>query len=280
MTGVVQYSSNDIANWAQFSGDYNPIHFDAAASKRFGHASVVVHGMIAVLQALESVLGGLREIPGSQEWTTVTQRLRIPIYPGEQLKLGPGARGPQRLALRSEASVKVQVDVETSDTYETEVPALSCTATDETKQQLGEISVDPAALATGRSALHDSFGWLRTDITFFQASAFAHFMRVHISTLERWAQRSLGISQPTLGITDNSTYTVVQTTHRAIVHRSWLDDDAGSLENGLQLRFAPTALTTLAGGGCASVCEIEVRADRQYPMFAKIGLLLTRNTKG
>lgn len=270
MVSVLQYSYGDIANWARFSGDYNPIHFDVAASKRFGHDSVVVHGMLAVLQSLETVQASLRREDVAGQWLTVTQRLRIPIYPGEVLELAAAAgHPPRRLTLRSAQAVKLSIDVKISPTSEPAPPASDRAAT-EGALDLGPIDIEPAALRDGVSSLKSDFAWLDSDLGFLQAAAFAQFMRLRVRTLEHWVQRALRLP-------DGSGYTVVQTSHRSIVHGSWLDGQSAWTDDGVHLTFAPTTMTTL-NNGCACTCRIEISTGRRLPMFAEVGLLLSRYT--
>lgn len=43
------YSLNDAERWAEFSGDYNPIHFDLQQAQHLGQVQLTVHGMRAML---------------------------------------------------------------------------------------------------------------------------------------------------------------------------------------------------------------------------------------
>jgi hypothetical protein len=51
----LRYGSDDIAAWAEFSGDFNPVHFDSYVAARLGLPEVPVHGMRAMLD-VKSVL--------------------------------------------------------------------------------------------------------------------------------------------------------------------------------------------------------------------------------
>lgn len=44
-----EFGTAAVRRWANYSGDFNPIHFDAAAARRMGADSIVVHGMLAAL---------------------------------------------------------------------------------------------------------------------------------------------------------------------------------------------------------------------------------------
>lgn len=47
---MLSFKSESLRKWAQFSGDFNPIHFDdEIAKKTIGQKGVVVHGMLAML---------------------------------------------------------------------------------------------------------------------------------------------------------------------------------------------------------------------------------------
>ncbi|MCG7539012.1 MaoC/PaaZ C-terminal domain-containing protein [Pseudoalteromonas sp. OF7H-1] len=45
------FTENELRDWATFSGDWNPIHFDHELARKNGLDSTVVHGMLAMLQA-------------------------------------------------------------------------------------------------------------------------------------------------------------------------------------------------------------------------------------
>lgn len=45
----LQYSRDDINAWAEFSGDFNPVHFDQDVAARIGLPDVPVHGMRVML---------------------------------------------------------------------------------------------------------------------------------------------------------------------------------------------------------------------------------------
>jgi acyl dehydratase len=47
--GGLAFGLSDIARWADFSGDYNAIHFDRASALKAGLEGLVVHGMLVLL---------------------------------------------------------------------------------------------------------------------------------------------------------------------------------------------------------------------------------------
>lgn len=76
---TLRYSLSDAERWAAFSGDYNPIHFDAAEAQRLGLTGLCVHGMRAMLD-MKSALSTSREKCGfGAEGLMFTSRLREPV---------------------------------------------------------------------------------------------------------------------------------------------------------------------------------------------------------
>jgi len=74
------------ASWAEFSGDWNNIHFDRAAAMRLGAGEVVVHGMIPIVLAqhqLDRFVAGR----SSAAWRECKVRLKRPILRGERVHL-------------------------------------------------------------------------------------------------------------------------------------------------------------------------------------------------
>ncbi|MES9853287.1 MAG: MaoC/PaaZ C-terminal domain-containing protein [Candidatus Thiodiazotropha sp. L084R] len=46
---LLHFEQDELQSWADYSGDYNPIHFDEAVARAIGQKGVVMHGMLAML---------------------------------------------------------------------------------------------------------------------------------------------------------------------------------------------------------------------------------------
>jgi hypothetical protein len=46
---LLHFKQKELQSWADYSGDYNPIHFDDVVAKAIGQKGVVMHGMLAML---------------------------------------------------------------------------------------------------------------------------------------------------------------------------------------------------------------------------------------
>ncbi len=77
------FTQDDIAAFAQLSGDDNPVHVDEAAAKRMGFSGTIVHGMLAA-GLISRLLGAQLPGPGT---IYLRQELRFlrPILPGQMV---------------------------------------------------------------------------------------------------------------------------------------------------------------------------------------------------
>lgn len=90
---TIHLSAKDIESWARFSGDWNPIHFDADAAKALGVDAPFAHGMLALLPVKQLAHDMLSDTQA--EWLTIDSRLRLPVFLNEDLHLSgeTNARG-------------------------------------------------------------------------------------------------------------------------------------------------------------------------------------------
>jgi hypothetical protein len=74
------FTERDIARWARFSGDFNPIHFDLEAARAAGAGSVIVHGMLAVLATKGRCEAGFAAPKGEGTgWRRFRARFKKPV---------------------------------------------------------------------------------------------------------------------------------------------------------------------------------------------------------
>jgi hypothetical protein len=82
------FGPNEIQQWAEFSGDLNPIHFDAEQAQRIGARGVVVHGMLVLLAVknhLGQALASAHDASG--DWWLFRCRLRHPVVAGDSVRI-------------------------------------------------------------------------------------------------------------------------------------------------------------------------------------------------
>ncbi|MFP5391655.1 MAG: MaoC family dehydratase [Gammaproteobacteria bacterium] len=68
-----------IASWAQFSGDFNPIHFDIEKAMQAGSRSIIVHGMLPLLHVKQDIANRHDESDSWNQWLNIKCRLKSPL---------------------------------------------------------------------------------------------------------------------------------------------------------------------------------------------------------
>ena len=84
MLETVTFSSADLNVWAEFSSDWNPIHFSEDAAQKAGYETIFVHGMAALLPFTHQMLATTL---ADREWVKALFRFRGPIPLNEPLRI-------------------------------------------------------------------------------------------------------------------------------------------------------------------------------------------------
>ncbi len=76
---ILTYTVRDAEQWAAFSGDYNPIHFDLERARALGGDDLSVHGMRALLDMKQYLSAALLQASPQAEFYMFSARLRQPL---------------------------------------------------------------------------------------------------------------------------------------------------------------------------------------------------------
>lgn len=101
---IAQFSHKMLQQWADFSGDYNPIHFDQQAAQQIGLDSVAVHGMLAMMQLKSQCKfsSASEKVQGNGYQWQVSLRNPLPVAMPYQIQIkDPGASGKVTFSLQS-----------------------------------------------------------------------------------------------------------------------------------------------------------------------------------
>jgi acyl dehydratase/NAD(P)-dependent dehydrogenase (short-subunit alcohol dehydrogenase family) len=88
---VTRFTPADQRSFARRSGDYNPIHLDAAAARRVVAGEPIVHGVHLLLRMLEAYFGATRMKP--RQGVSVSIAFLQPVIVGERIRLTRDAEG-------------------------------------------------------------------------------------------------------------------------------------------------------------------------------------------
>lgn len=259
----LRFGMPEVAHWAEFSGDYNPIHFDLPQARTLGSEALIVHGMLALLP-IKRWLAETQAAPAAAApWQKFRALLRTPIPHDEDLQV------TQRL---SAAAQQFRVhDMNGGDEY---FRGSLAAATDPWSDYAGRGDVGGSSeLTAERLASFARFypapyaPWIVID-----ALVFADFMRNKLATLREYTQprmeRAFGAGSG----------------HGLIVHASHTITycRAGLLKataGGSPLSYAALEPDLLDGSG-QLVCSIPMRVccgDEAF-MAIEIGLVIKAPT--
>lgn len=96
----IAFTAADVQKWADFSGDYNPIHFEREKARLAGAEDVVVHGMLVLLPIKQALCDGLERAPAGGEWLRVKAWFRTPVPRERTQSVELKQRTPRRLEFR------------------------------------------------------------------------------------------------------------------------------------------------------------------------------------
>lgn len=80
-------SAHTAQQWAAFSGDRNPIHFDLDAARQLGADRLVVHGMLALMKAKQATSTWWTGKRAATAWQQFNAVFRLPALQGSALHL-------------------------------------------------------------------------------------------------------------------------------------------------------------------------------------------------
>jgi NADP-dependent 3-hydroxy acid dehydrogenase YdfG len=113
------FTAADQLEFAELSGDFNPIHIDAVAARRFMFGRPVAHGIHVVLWALDQLLGqqGTTQLPNSRQIARLTATFRNPIVENKpvQLAISEAKASRRRLDVSANGVKLVTILVEFSE---------------------------------------------------------------------------------------------------------------------------------------------------------------------
>ncbi len=108
-------------NWALFSGDWNPIHFDLDAARSVGADRLVVHGMLALLKVKQATSMQVGRSSCGQQFNAF---FRIPALQGSELHLDlRQKKAGVNFTLQSDEYVCIRGNHGDSDAWNEAVPA-------------------------------------------------------------------------------------------------------------------------------------------------------------
>jgi hypothetical protein len=246
----------DIAGWARFSGDYNPIHFDAERARALGVEGVVAHGMLVLL----AVKGWLsRELPPGGGWWTFKARMRQPVLSGRPALLDVRPQ-PDGLAftLAAPAGHKLMTGALSRRPVVPYTPAPP-----------RRLRIEADAVAARVRELQDAFPWPGEFWVAADALVFAEFVRTGIKDV----LAPHGIDLGPGGESPADGTIVVQTAHEVAFDRHVLG--AAPAGAAFDVEVLPP-VSEAVEDGVAATCQLVTRCRDRVVLVTNLGLFIRR----
>ena len=256
--GELTFGPADIARWARFSGDYNPIHFDPVCARRVGAGGVIAHGMLVLLAVKGRAAAAL---PWRGGWWLFRGRLRHPVLAGEPVRLQTRGLGEDLAFTLASADGRKLLTGALARLSGAPAPAVSGRGT-----RLG-----PEALAARVRELNEAFPWPAEPWVTADALVFAEFLRG--GAREVLAPHGIDLSRGADG-----GKVVVQTAHEVAFDRDFLGG-AGPRAAGLDIDVLPPQAEAVDGGVFAT-CQLVSRCDGRVVMLTSVGLFIRPGPEG
>jgi hypothetical protein len=259
---LLRFPSQAVRTWADYSGDFNPIHFDErVAEAAIGKGGIVVHGMLAMLP-LKTAHSALRwEGDGWVQWTAM---LRQPMpqhfgYAMESRVALAGRKVRFKLSAMEDGEAKITGHCSTIDVDASHYPDLAAIAVpaEEARRELARFSalfpeVSPA--------------WIVLD-----AMAFSRYIRLHAEAVFRdQLTRHFGEGDP--DATGSGRLVTMQTHHTVTFCRALLCDAVDLEFQSFAYAYAKTDELISENSVFATV-DIPVWLDGRLAQVIQIGLM-------
>jgi hypothetical protein len=259
--GELTFDPCDIERWARFSGDYNPIHFDAARARQLGAGGVIAHGML-VLLAVKSRLSAA--LPPGGGWWRFRTRLRHPVVACEAVRLDTRPQADDvAFSVISPAGRKLL----TGSLGRLE-------AAPDTAASGSRHGLDREAVLARVRDLNEAFPWPGEFWVAADALVFAEFVRTSVK--EVLAPHGIDLGQAA-GTPGNGTV-VVQTIHEIAFDRAFLGG-AGQRAAAFEIEVLPSQAEVVEDGVFAT-CQLVSRCEDRVVMLTKLGLFIRHAPPG
>lgn len=257
--------SSQVQRWAEFSSDYNPIHFEVAAARALGVERPLVHGMIPMILMLHHAAARLDELAFTGHRAQLRLKRPLEIGRSAQFQCQPRAvdRSELTLSLKSDSGTHIQGTFRAHDAVLTEAPlAVHC---DEwVRFQRGNFALDEALQARAARDFDHVFPGVNAPWLVVSSYAFGEFLR--LATPELSAAALALLADP-----ERERLVVVQTGYGVDVH-----EGRGTFDGGferVECFTQPAALVRLEQG-CSASCRIRVFRDQEPWVNVHVQLLM------
>lgn len=259
----LRFCDQEVARWAEFSGDYNPVHFDEDHARLAGLDATIVHGMLALLPVKQAITRQYRLTAGPEgDWFKFRAFFRTPVARRAAARLVVGTKGHGLEFRLKEPNGEIEH-------IRGSLAPCSRTIRPVQAQHLRQPGAGYVGERIGKLLAYYPYAgeaWVVLD-----ALLFAEFMRSDAESIKEGAIASLRSST---GALDGATVTY-QVSHAVYFSRQVMDATLGEFSSGDFLTYAVSSPgePALASGQMGGRVVVDAFWKGQPIMQLEIGLL-------
>ncbi len=262
------FTANDIENWAEFSSDRNPIHFDKDKASLLGVNDVVAHGMLALLPVKHQISLHV-EKQNLDSWTQFKATFKSPIVKDSEMILNTKQKR-KKLGFSLDCKKTNVTTLIGNLSFVDNADWLSNKEKTEIDQD--EISKQFDNFRKNFCKEYSSWIWL-------DGLVFSHFIKNKIGYVISLVSEQYEVPDDASRLEDLPDFTVVQISHQCTYDKylsghnytsQSLPDIAYQIDNIYITQEKDSAFGTL---------ELGVIINQQHRMTIEIGLLIKDNKK-
>lgn len=261
---IINFQSGAVRSWAEFSGDFNPIHFDLDRANQAGSDKIIVHGMLPLMYAKQEVTQAHLLAGDDGAALSIKALLKRPVKLADDYAIHVKASSNGgRFSISECASSSTAVQ----GTYASEINPAEVRSDASRRLLVGSVSDRLSRFAVDFPSI--SCLWIA-----FDGIAFSEFLRSEIPFQLAKSMGMTGLAEDQSALMAQAL--TVQTSHRCRVAPSWVrkkfGDDSSDLSLDIHVQD-PVALNTSDSELLASI-DLDVYVDQELAISSEIGLMM------
>ena len=251
----LQLEGQSARRWADFSGDFNPIHFHADLARKAGLKGAIVHGMLALLHVKQAAASELDHAGCVGGWKQFKALFREPLLRGRDARIELRRR-QDAVSFRLISEGISHFSGTHSSTSSPGFPG---------SEIAHSALIEGATVRKQEDAFRDSFPFVRAPWVFLDSIAFAEILRIGLD---------LAPIQSAAHAARNAGQITKQMSHRVVFDPARTIAMLDGIRSGIPLRYAIRRVEYASQPGARlSLVELNFMEGGSISMQVELGLI-------
>lgn len=264
---TLNFTNEDLDNWAEFSGDYNPIHFNHEKAVQYSLGGVVVHGMLALLHMKAQLLEN--NYAPDKKWLQWKASIKK-VIPKESSYIATIEKPSQIKPVKFR-----MLDSNSGVKHIHGVCQYNSIDADKYSEPGDEYLLDSQYLVQKASKFKDYYPGIDSNWIFLDAAIFSQYINEHSkSVLKEELSEYLGHESSVAPGAENLEFMVMHTHHNLNISPSLYSQKLQTAWNNNQVRYKSIKREIInSGGSLFGTVELPVWINAELVMVMELGLM-------